>query len=397
MARRLLVLAIASLTLSAQPPAPAADEIDPEVIQRLVRQLGSNDFRKREQAVLDLREIDSPALPFLRKQINNPDLELRRRARELIAFIETSPPLRTCLGHQKGIGGLAILPGDQQALSGSEDRTVRRWDLGTGKELERYEEHTKQVWCVAVAPDGRSFVSAGQDRVIRQWPLGQDGAKARELATLPDSVRCLLYLADGKHLLAGSLDAKIYVIDVQTGAIVKEWSGQKDAVLCMALAPNGRYVLTGGAFLDASLCLRDAKTGDILKRLVGHSEHVCAVAFVDADHAVSAGYDKFVRLWDLRTAKVVRTFTGHDRAIYGLAVSPDGKRLISGGYDNSIRLWDLTSGDELRRYQAHTDGINALAFTPNGRWAVSASNDRSMLLWPIPRRVKAARPLAIDN
>jgi WD40 repeat protein len=325
-------------------------------------------------------------VPYLEPHKHSDDVEVRRRVQDLLTNIKITGEVFCFAGHQNGIISIALLPGDRQALTASEDATIRLLDVTRGTELRRFAGHTKQVWALAVAADGKTFVSSGQDRIVYRWQLAED--KPRKLAELPDGVRCLQFSADGKRLLAGVFDEKIHVLDAESGAKLATWTGHHAAVLCLALSPDGRTLLSGASGRDPAICVRDASSGEVRRRLMDHREHVCAVAFVDDRHAVSAGYDNIVRLWNIETGNIERAFTGHDKGVYGLAVSRDRKRLLTGGYDKLVRLWDLETGVELRRFKQHEDGINALAFTANGRYALSASNDRTVRLLYMPRTSK---------
>merc|ERR1712107_585880 len=55
------------------------------------------------------------------------------------------------------------------ALSGSWDKTLRLWDLSTGKTTRRFEDHTKDVLSVAFSADNRQIVSAARDKTIKLW------------------------------------------------------------------------------------------------------------------------------------------------------------------------------------------------------------------------------------
>ncbi len=56
---------------------------------------------------------------------------------------------------------------------------------------------------------------------------------------------------------------------------------------------------------------------------------------------LSAGADRKILLWNLKTQKLEQTFEGHTAAITALAVAPDGKRFSSSGQDQTIRIWNL--------------------------------------------------------
>ena len=73
----------------------------------------------------------------------------------------------------------------------------------------------------------------------------------------------------------------------------------------------------------------------------------------------------------------------HPNAVYGVAFSPDGRRLASASLDNSVKLWDAISGKELHRLRGHGDGVCSVGFTPKGNRLLSASLDRSIKVWDV--------------
>ena len=66
------------------------------------------------------------------------------------------------------------------AVSASDDKTLKVWELGSGRELRTLTGHTDMVKAVAVTPDGRCAVSASEDKTLKVWELGS----GRELRTL---------------------------------------------------------------------------------------------------------------------------------------------------------------------------------------------------------------------
>ncbi len=118
-----------------------------------------------------------------------------------------------------------------------------------------------------------------------------------------------------------------------------------------------------------------------------HNDGVMTVAWLpDSRRAVSAGEEGIIRLWDVPTARVIRTFTGHKANVSALAVSADGRLLLSGAADQSVRLWDIESGREIRRLGEQLGEIRGVAFSPDASRALAGSADLpgSMLLWELP-------------
>jgi len=69
------------------------------------------------------------------------------------------------------VHSVAISPDGKVLASGSDDRTVRLWDLHTGKELTTLKGHADHVNGVAFGPDGKTLASASDDKTVRVWDL----------------------------------------------------------------------------------------------------------------------------------------------------------------------------------------------------------------------------------
>jgi WD40 repeat protein len=70
----------------------------------------------------------------------------------------------------------------------------------------------------------------------------------------------------------------------------------------------------------------------------------------------------------------------------GIALSPDGRRALSGGFDRTMRLWDVETGKQLGLFRGHTDLVYDVAFSPDGQKALSSSFDMSLRLWRLPKQ-----------
>ena len=84
-------------------------------------------------------------------------------------------------GHSGSVNGVAVTPDGQCALSASDDKTLKVWDLETGAEIGTLAGHSGSVNGVAVTPDGGHAVSASWDKTLKVWNL-ESGVALHTLA-----------------------------------------------------------------------------------------------------------------------------------------------------------------------------------------------------------------------
>lgn len=83
-------------------------------------------------------------------------------------------------------------------------------------------------------------------------------------------------------------------------------------------------------------------------KLEGHTDTVRSVCFSpDARTIASGSWDKSIRLWDVKSGKLIFTLEGHTFRVWSVCFSPDGQTVASCSEDRSIRLWDISSGKEI--------------------------------------------------
>jgi WD40 repeat protein len=73
------------------------------------------------------------------------------------------------LGHTDIVNSIAISPDGKTLISGSNDKTIKLWNLGTGDLIGTLSEHTNSVNVVAISSDGQRFASGSSDNTIKVW------------------------------------------------------------------------------------------------------------------------------------------------------------------------------------------------------------------------------------
>ena len=80
--------------------------------------------------------------------------------------------LRTLRGHTSWVTSVAFSPDGRLLASGSDDQTVKLWDVATGQEVRTLSGHTAPVRSLAFSPDGRLLASGSWDGTVRIWGVG---------------------------------------------------------------------------------------------------------------------------------------------------------------------------------------------------------------------------------
>jgi WD40 repeat protein/serine/threonine protein kinase len=313
--------------------------------------------------------------------------------RDSLLFQSVGPPLV----HEMPILAVAFSPNGKTALTVSRDKTARIWDAATGRLIGQPLYHQADVSAVAFSSDGHSILTGCNDNAVRLWqtstgkPLGSPlYHRGRVLAVAFDS--------KGTTVVTGADDKTARLWDVAFIGQASEPDGNpvrlasltnkpkyrslhhEDSVRAVAFSPDGRTALTGG--WDKCARLWQVATGKPVGQSLAHQHVVFALCFSpDGKMVLTGSWDKTACLWDASTGEKLHTFNGHTGLIHGVAFSPDGKTALTASADHSARLWEVATGQPVARPLWHREDVTAAAFSPDGRSVLTGSVDKTVRLW----------------
>jgi small GTP-binding protein len=265
--------------------------------------------------------------------------------------VQAGQCLRVLEGHGDGFTTAAWSADQRYAFSGSDDGTVRLWDVQAGLCLFVLEGHEGGVTSVAWRFDGRFALSGSDDKTVRLWDV-DEGLCLRVFQGHGDAVKSVGWSYDGRLALSGSGDKTVRLWEATTGLCLRVLEGHADGVTCVSPSADGRFVLTGSD--DRTLRLWEAETGRCLRVLEGHADGVTSVASsADGRFALTGSHDRTVRLWELESGRCLRVFEGPGDDVTSVAWSADQLQVISGDSSGGIRASSLTETDaDTRRAEA---------------------------------------------
>ncbi len=297
-----------------------------------------------------------------------------RTGKEVIRFI----------GHNLAVVSVCFFPDARYILSGSRDNTFRLWGVETGREFKRFKGHGEIITSVCLSPDGQYGLSGGHDNIIRLWEV-KSGRQLRRFEGHTNIVTCVSFSPDGRYLLSGSNDNTIRLWEVESGKELRRFEGHANIVTCVSFSPYGRYLLSGSS--DNTIRLWEVESGREVRRFEGHEEVIRSICFSpDGQYILSGSEDHTIRLWKVKNGKEVKRFEGNRGVVTSVCFSPDGQYILSGSEDHTIRLWEVKSGREVRQFKGHKGVVRSVCFSPDGQYILSGSEDHTIRLWKVKSR-----------
>jgi WD40 repeat protein len=403
LARRLLVLALlAGLTALAAGLALAQgdDKKDDKKISKLIDDLGSDDDETVKKAEKALLAVGEAALAPLQKAAkDHPDADVRLRAIVLSKAVARGAfrELKKMTGHTGWIRSIAVSKDGKRALTGSQDHTMRLWDLDKGTEIKKFTDQKSWTWQVCFSPDEKhALTSTGAEKPQGRLLLYDidSGKKMREYTGFPLWTYAADYSPDGKYVLGSEAGRSeedqggknsLRLFDADSGKFLREFVGHTGYVWRACFSPDGKKIASVGAN-DQTFRIWDPESAKCL--VTGkdaHDGNVVGLAWTpDSKYVLTSGRDRTCKLWDADTGKLAKTFTGFSDDIEAVAFSKDGKRFLAGDV-KVVHVVDVDSTKIVHRFEEHTDLVLAVAFLPDGTRALSGGRDNTVRLWRVPK------------
>jgi len=248
-------------------------------------------------------------------------------------------------GLDKG-DGLCVV--DSTSLVSGYDKFLKLWEYSKinyshSKCKQMYSGHMNIVKAVC-ALNAKQFVSGSEDKTLKLWNVDSPTA-VRTFSGHTDSVTAVCKWTR-ELFVSGSDDKTLKLWHVDSPTAVKTYTGHTESVTAVC-AMKGMHFVSGSR--DKTLKLWNLDSSTAVRTFSGHTDSVTAVCALNAKQFVSGSEDKTLILWNFEeegdgdVTMAVRRFSGHTGPVKSICTVND-KQFVSGSeYDGTLKIWNVDS------------------------------------------------------
>lgn len=247
--------------------------------------------------------------------------------------------------------------------------------------VQEYIGHQGPIYSLSPSYRPGYFLSCASEGIVAEWSLGSSTAEnAVAVAQSPGPIFSMRLFPERNLLLMGLESGDLLFTDIKVGKTLRRVQLHKKAIFDFLPLPDGKTILVSGG--DGALSLWDLDRLDHIHYQKISSKSVRTLAMHPSKEQILVGAsDNLIRVYD-PDLKNQKEWTAHQRSVFRLTFSQDGKYLLSTGMDAHLTSWDVTNDyQKLQSVPAHLYTVNDIAPSDDPEIVYTGSMDKSIKMW----------------
>jgi len=255
--------------------------------------------------------------------------------------VQTGGVIKTFCGHTNHVLSVSISPDSATLASGSSDTSIHLWGVSTGECFCVINIHDSIVTSLSFSPtNSQQLVSASLDGTVRQWSINgcQIGPTHKGYF--------VAFSLDGTHFVSWMEQVAI-VWNVESGAVITELQVSSDGFNCCCFSPNGELI---AGSVGHTIYVWDItySVPHLFKTLTEHIYHVVGLTF--SSSLISVAEDQSIRFWQIgipfKDSVATDTISTPPASTPIMSVSLQTRKgvVISSDSAGVVKTWDILTG-----------------------------------------------------
>lgn len=294
-------------------------------------------------------------------------------------------------GHELAVLTVAVSPDSNYVATGSRDKTIKLWELSTGREVRSFLGHSASINQLDFSSDGKYLISANGDATAKIWEV----ATGKELFSVkPDEERItdVAYDPKGKFFVTVGFGQKVRVWDVLTQKKLAEMDADGYAgsggLIHVAISPNGAWLAVGEDGFTANVYqTSDWKKVYTFNTSTLHSS--CGGCYTDVQftpdskYLIKASNNDAVLKYDLSNGKLVTKYSREVNDLKSVSISTSGK-LMALCTEQFVTIYHVDQGDSIKTIRPDKEAaLNQASFTTDNKHLLIASDNNTVMIYDI--------------
>ena len=301
-----------------------------------------------------------------------------------IGIFNTTTGSKTAIlsGHDSPFDSVTYSPDGISLASGSQDNTVKLWDVQTGGVVKTFYGHTDFVWSVSISADCTRIASGSEDHTIRLWDIqtgecpcviNQEG-RVEHVSFFPTDPQHLLSICedkvrqwdidghqightyDGSHVAFSSdgtqsvscYKGAVKVQNPSSGVIVTEFQTDNDAPECCCFSPDSRLIAVACGD-TAYVWDITSSTPNLIETFTGHTMDITSLVFSSPSSLISASFDQSIKFWQIGSSpkdplEAPKSTPPTSDNVESIILQAKDGLIITSDSDGVVRTWDIFAG-----------------------------------------------------
>jgi WD40 repeat protein len=266
-----------------------------------------------------------------------------------VKLLRTNKFLQTFNG---GLTCLAVSSDKKMIFTGSEDTSLRIWNIETYTQIACMTEHKATVWSVALSYDCAWAATGSLDKSVILWNIQK--RRSHQIYTGHSAaVYCISFSNDSKFLISGCAGNQLKLWSTSSPECLKTIPTYS-TIWCGLMSSSDNFFYGVGSYLS----ILSLNSQENIYSIKVHDSSVRSITKSRDDRFfITCSADKTVKIWEMVSMSLYATLSGHSQTVTSVSVTEDNLSILSSSCDDTVIVWSIKTCLKIHQFSFHNSYV----------------------------------------